>query len=74
MRGVAALVGASVPVAAVAASLKAGDDSELLNLCRKWHNHRRQIDRIGKEKNLLHDEAMAYFGLAPTGRLICIYR
>jgi hypothetical protein len=61
MRSLAiALAGASVPVAAIAGATArklVGDDTELLNRCRDWHDQWRRLKRTGKELARLYDEA-----------------
>jgi len=64
LRGLAfALVGASVPVAAIAgrtaSKLSAGDDSDLLNKCREWEDHKRRLRRMEKELLRLYRDAEA---------------
>jgi hypothetical protein len=57
----AGLVGASVPVAAIAGAaarkLTSGDDTELLKRCQEWQERHRRLKRIEKELRRLHDEA-----------------
>lgn len=70
MRGMAAaLVGASVPVAAIAGitarKLMAGDDAELLNQCREWHDHRRRLKRLEKAGERAYREAMTIMPSKP---------
>lgn len=58
-----ALIGASVPVAAIAgrtaSKLSAGDDAELLNKCRDWEDRRRRLKRLEKELSRLYRDAKA---------------
>jgi hypothetical protein len=70
MRGMAAaLVGASVPVAAIAditaRKLTAGDDTELMKQCREWQDQRRRMKRLEKELRRLHNQAQANMPAKP---------
>lgn len=64
LRGIAAsIAGASVTVAAVAGTtarkLTGGDDTELLDRCRVWHDRNRKLRRFEKELVRLADQAEA---------------